>query len=385
MAKTRRLRRLCAIATSAFVAGFVSVHFSPEKMGLHLDLGSEAYARRSGGRSGGGSFRSAPSRSSGSGGSSSGGGYSRPYSNPNPSWEYRPYQRRGGSYRDPYYNNRGPVILPVPAGPPVYTPSVPPAYGDSYRGSSDRAVPFNTASNPSSDDDWWWLIVGLLLLGLSAPVIFMVVFSMMRARGGGIAGRGANPGQELSNSTVTVSKIQVALLAQARSIQTELTKLSLEIDTSTSEGLLQLLQESVLALLRSPENWSHALGHSETVSSLTQAEVLFNKLSIAERSKFSVETLTNVGGKVSRKELKPNPDEGPASYIVVTLLVGTAHDHPLFDKIRTTEELKQVLEKLASIPSEYLLVFELLWSPQEETDSLTYDELLTEYSDMVQI
>ncbi|WP_421657369.1 DUF1517 domain-containing protein [Leptothermofonsia sp. ETS-13] len=378
MAVISRLKRLCAIATGAFVAGSVNVHFSPERIGLHLDVGSEVYARSSGGRSGGGSFRSAPSRSSGSGrssGSYSGGGSSPPSSNRNPSWEYRPYQRRGDSYYDPYYDNRGPVILPVPAGPPVYS--------DSYRGSNDRTIPPNAALNRSSDNGDW-LIVGLLLLGLSAPVI-MVIFSMLRTRSGGTGGLGKNAEQELANNTVTVSKIQVALLAQARDIQTELTKLSLEIDTSTSEGLLQLLQESALVLLRSPENWSHTLGTSETVHSLTQAEALFNKLAIAERSKFSVETLTNVGGQISRKEFKPDPNEGPASYIVVTLLVGTAHDHPLFDEIRTTEALKEVLEKLASMPSEYLLVFELLWSPQEATDSLTYDELLTEYSDMVQI
>lgn len=40
---------------------------------------------------------------------------------------------------------------------------------------------------------------------------------------------------------------------------------------------------------------------------------------------------------------------------------------------------------MASIRSDYLMVFELLWSPQTETDSLTYDELLTEYTEMVQI
>jgi uncharacterized membrane protein len=70
---------------------------------------------------------------------------------------------------------------------------------------------------------------------------------------------------------------------------------------------------------------------------------------------------------------------------VVTLLVGTAHDRPLFTEIRTVEALQTALQNLAAIPSEYLLVFELIWTPQDETDSLTYDELLTQYTDMVQI
>jgi uncharacterized membrane protein len=204
---------------------------------------------------------------------------------------------------------------------------------------------------------------------------------MLKGRGGSGLGGG-----ELENNTVTVSKVQVALLAQARETQLELNRIGTQIDTSTSEGLQELLQESVLALLRTPENWSHALGSSQTVKSLEAAEALFNQLAIAERSKFSVETLTNVGGNKKRyQEFKPDPDKGPASYIVVTLLVGTAHDQPLFQQIRTTEELKDVLQKLASLPADYLLVFELLWTPQEETDSFTYEELLTEYADMMQI
>lgn len=198
--------------------------------------------------------------------------------------------------------------------------------------------------------------------------------------------KGSSAAQELENDTVTVSKIQVALLAQARSIQSQLTELSLNVDTDTSEGLMQLLQESALALLRSPENWTHVLATSQTVKSREDAEAIFNQVSIQERSKFSAETLTNVGGRVrQQKPVMPDLDDDPAAYIVVTLLVGTADDKPLFEEIRTAEALKDALEKLASISPDYLMVFELLWSPQAETDSLTYDELLTEYTDMVQI
>jgi len=325
-----------------------------------------------GGRSGGGSFRS-PSRSSESSGSSSSGGS---YSRSSPSWNYEPYP----SYRQPSY--RGPVVLPVPAGPPIYVPSGPPVYSDPYY-TQPRSYP---GTIQTGNSDGGWLIVALLLLGLSVPVVLVLVYSVIKSRRGGLTGTGGSTGAgELYNDILTVSKIQVALLAQARATQSELNKMSLAIDTSTQEGLLQLLQEAVLALLRTPENWTHALGQSETVRNPTEAEALFNKLSITERSKFSVETLTNVGGKVNRQTFSPDPKEDPASYIVVTLLLGTAHDNPLFGRIHTVEELKEVLERLASMPSEYLMVFELLWSPQEETDSLTYDELLTEYSDMVQI
>jgi uncharacterized membrane protein len=127
------------------------------------------------------------------------------------------------------------------------------------------------------------------------------------------------------------------------------------------------------------------LASSQTVKNRAAAETVFNQLSVAERSKFNVESLVNVGGRVQRRELKLNPDEDPAAYIVVTLLVGTAHDKPLFTEIRTEQALQEVLEKMAALPAEYLMVFELLWTPQDSADSLTYDELLMEFTDMIQI
>jgi len=203
-------------------------------------------------------------------------------------------------------------------------------------------------------------------------------------------GRSLNSGtasvkNELENDTVTVSKVQVALLAQARSIQSQLSSLTLNADTQTSAGLAQLLQESALALLRSPEYWTHVSTSSQSVRSREEAENLFTQLSVRERSKFNVEALAHVDGRISqRNPILPDASES-ADYIVVTLLVGTAYDKPLFGEIRTTEALQQALEQIAAIPSEHLLVFELLWSPQAEADSLTYDELLTEYTDMIQI
>jgi uncharacterized membrane protein len=157
------------------------------------------------------------------------------------------------------------------------------------------------------------------------------------------------------------------------------------VDTNTPEGLLELLQESALVLLRNPENWSHVSASSESVS-IDKAEQIFNQLSLRERSKFSAETLVNVGGSVRRKQaVIPGLQEDPGAYIVVTLLLGTTDDKPLFKEVRSPETLKEALERVASVSPEYLMKFELLWSPQVEEDSLTYDELLTEYTDMVQI
>ncbi|WP_242040634.1 DUF1517 domain-containing protein [Coleofasciculus sp. FACHB-1120] len=190
---------------------------------------------------------------------------------------------------------------------------------------------------------------------------------------------------ELENDIVTISQLQIALTAQAGAIQSKLSQLSLTANTQTQEGLMQLLKASVQALLENSESWTHILGSSQTVSSREEAETVFNKLSLQERSKFTAETLSNVDGKISQQQVELDPDEELPAYIVVTLLIGTADDQPLFKNLTSAQDVKQALEKVTAISLDYLMVFELLWSPQTETDALTQEELLSEYRDLVAI
>jgi uncharacterized membrane protein len=295
-----------------------------------LQLTSPAYAKRSGGRSGGGSFgsRSSSSRSSGSRSSGSGSSRNSGYS---------------GSSSHTYYHHT--------------------TYGSSY----------SSYGSTSSTFAWgiFWIIFTLFTLVLVAKVLSNASLQ-----------KSSNREREIDNNIVTVSQIQVGLLAQARSLQSQLSTISLSLDPNTEEGLVQLLQESALALLRSPENWQYVLASSQKCDR-DRAETIFNQLSIQQRSKFSAETLVNVAGRRSKQELAASGSDESAEYIVVTLLIGTAHDQPLFDTIRTTEALTQALTAVAAIDPEYLLKFELLWTPQSETDSMTYTEFLSEYADMV--
>lgn len=195
-----------------------------------------------------------------------------------------------------------------------------------------------------------------------------------------------NKMNELENEIVTVSKLQVALQSLASSLQAELSQLTLEADTETIEGLKKLLEDAVVALLRNAEHWTHVFGSSETISNREAAEAVFNRLSIEERSKFSAETLSNVDGKIrTRDVVEPEINKGDAAYIVVTLLVGTADDRPLFASIDSVVEMQEVLKKVAAMQLDYLMVFELLWSPQVETDTLTVGELAAEYGQLVGI
>ena len=247
----------------------------------------------------------------------------------------------------------------------------PPVRSSSSRSSATTGSVYVSRSQSQSNGQTFML--GLLVLGGILLIGYFIWSNRPR-------------GNELENDIVTVSKLQVALLAPEGDLQRELTELTLNGDTDTSEGLLYLLQEGALALMRRSDRWCYVDSSSQTVKSREEAQQIFEQLSLEERSKFTAETLVNVNGAVQTK-LAALSDElsEPGSYVVVTLLVGTADDNPLFQDIHTSEALRETLGRLGAISSEYLFVLELLWSPQEESTSLSSDELLASYSDMLPI
>jgi uncharacterized membrane protein len=241
---------------------------------------------------------------------------------------------------------------------------------------NSTTAPYSTPQTETEKDGFPWKFLFFLLV-VGGGLFF--AWYLLSKRGGKSSGTSS----ELSNDTVTVTKLQIALLAEARDIQSQLSDLSLQADLDTPEGLSEFLQETALSLLRNPQYWSHGQSSSQAVASRDEAGRMFEKLSIAERSKFAVETFSRTNGHVRSPSVEIDPDIEPAEYIVVTLLVGTEDDRPLFDPIYSAEDLKQALETLAAIPANALSIFELLWSPQTSTDSLSYDELLTEYTELL--
>ncbi|HBC43086.1 MAG TPA: hypothetical protein DCZ88_14685 [Pseudanabaena sp.] len=336
---------------------------------LHQD--QQAYAKSSAGRSSGGSFkRSKPSSSSNkSSSSSSSSSTSKPARSNNSSSSSSPSSPSNPSDKDSFSPNRS-------SGNSTFVPAPIIINNNSSRPSYSNSNSYYKPYNSSSTVTPWYVWLILLLIG-GTITYFIIRLLFFRPK--------SHVAKDLDNETVTITKLQVALLAQAREVQSRLTELTLEVDTNNSEGLLTLLQESALALIRTSENWTYVCSSSQSVKR-EQSEEIFQKLSLAERSKFSHESLVNVGGRVSQRQVPiASPDKDPSAYIVVTLLIGTEHDKPLFGEIRNTQDLNAALEAIAAIPDTHLLVFELLWSPQADSDSLTYDELLTEYTDMIQI
>ena len=196
-----------------------------------------------------------------------------------------------------------------------------------------------------------------------------------------------------NNPTVSIARVQVGLLAEARSLQTDLDRIAENADTGSAAGRAQVLQEATLSMLRHPEYWAYGIAKSEQAR-LDSAEAKFNQWALAERSKFSEETLSNYNNQLKGKdaqsslpasqtngELVTQQLEGPGEYIVVTIVVGTEGKIQL-PTINSTEDLRRALSQMGAISSEQLLAVEVLWTPQASGDTLTSDDMMAEYPEL---
>lgn len=225
--------------------------------------------------------------------------------------------------------------------------------------------------------------------GLFSILIVIVIANFLVSSFRNIAGdgEGLNLGgnsydQNSANPAVSVNKIQVGLLAEARGLKADLDRIAQTGNTGSSNGLAKVLQETNLALLRHPEYWVYASAESEQTR-LVSAEAKFNHLALTERSKFQAETLSNVKQQIQEANgaLTKTADaltQAPGEYIVVTLVVAAQGKQKLPD-IKSDQDLRQALNQVGSISSDQLLALEVLWTPQAESDTLSADDLVAAY------
>ncbi|MEO1093796.1 MAG: DUF1517 domain-containing protein [Cyanobacteria bacterium J06638_28] len=215
-------------------------------------------------------------------------------------------------------------------------------------------------------------------------VIGLANFLMRTLRNVGVDGGEGG----IENPSVAVAKLQIGLLAEARSLQDDLNRMALSADTSSSTGLTQVLQEATLSLLRHPEYWQYATASTQSTR-LLSAEQSFNQLVLAERSKFSGETLSNVNNRLQQasdqvKLTGKGELAESGQYIVASVIVATKGKLNL-PKVSSTQDVRQALSQLGAVSSDRLLAVEVLWSPQASGETLTSDEMVAEYPELTLI
>ncbi|PRQ41921.1 hypothetical protein RchiOBHm_Chr3g0452001 [Rosa chinensis] len=315
-------------------------------LSLLLTFNSNSSWAASGGRVGGSSFSSRSSSSSSSGSSS--------------------YSSSSSSYRSssssPSYSDT--------------SSSSSPSY--SYT-SSSSSPSYSSYSTPSSSSSSSTTSMSEAVISLCIILLILVLLAICVSSVGEGAGAGAGLAAYSSvAATLNVVKLQVGLLGTARALQKDLDRIAETANTSTRKGLSYVLTEATVALLRHPDYWISSYSSVTPNHNMEDAEKCFNKISIEERAKFDEETLVNVNNQ-KRKSSTSKADDGfQNEYIVVTLLVAIEGRHKL-PTINGSADLKEALKSLGSIPSKNILAAEVLWTPQEENDTLSEEELIEDY------
>ncbi|GAQ82324.1 hypothetical protein KFL_001070300 [Klebsormidium nitens] len=185
---------------------------------------------------------------------------------------------------------------------------------------------------------------------------------------------------------LTVVKIQVALLGQAKSVQVQMDKLCEEADTGSKEGLHNLLTETLLVILRHSTYWAY--GNAQMIPlGYDAAERRYQQIALEERSKAEQETLVNKGGKLTKMPSVRDTDEEPPpnELIVVTVLAavkGRLEAREGAQRVAARESLKGALQALSQVQANDLEVLDILWVPQEDDDTLTHAELIENFTDL---
>jgi uncharacterized membrane protein len=184
--------------------------------------------------------------------------------------------------------------------------------------------------------------------------------------------------------SISVVKIQVGLIGSARALQKDLERIADRADTSSPDGLHYVLEETVLALLRNPEYCVYGYATSKVCRGPEQAEETFNDYSIDERGKFEKETLVNVNSRKRTASAGSVAGQDTNDYILVTI-IAACDGGVKMPEITGAPDIKTALKRLGAVRVEALQAVEVLWTPQEDGDTLTATEMLRDYPLLVNL
>ncbi|KAI3853622.1 hypothetical protein MKW98_025139 [Papaver atlanticum] len=317
-------------------------------LGLLMTYNPHLALAASGGRMGGRSFSS--SSSGGSSSSSSSSGSSSRSSSSSSGSSSKSSSSRSSSSSSPSYSSRS-------------TSSPSPSYSSRSSSSSSSSPSYSSRSSSSSSSR--------ISSSSSSPS-----YSSGSSSSNKSSSSSSSP--SYSNSSSSSSPTYVALLGATRSLQKDLDKIAEVADTSTPSGLSYILQESTVALLRHLAYCFSSYSSVDLMQDKVDGEKLFNKLTIDERAKFDEETLVNVDNIKKQSTPSKKPNGLSSDYLVMTILVAAMGGYRL-GVINNSDDLQRALTKLGSIPTSKILAVEVMWTPQEENDTLTEREMLEDY------
>ncbi|GKY96460.1 hypothetical protein MPSEU_000605500 [Mayamaea pseudoterrestris] len=317
-----------------------------------------ADAAMSGGRMGG-SFgsssrqsysRPAPSRSSYGGGGYGGGSYSRPSVTLAPviggAGYYSPYSAFGNPFYAPrpmVYGGGGAIA--INRGPSILDLML--VGGIAY-------VAWSAFANKGTDDAWTESVSSMLGTGTSVVQLSVAL--------------------EVSNRD------------DPNSILSVLERLASTSKTDSRVGIQNLTSQVALELLRRKSSIVSGYSLSKHFRDVNAAQREYNSMSVKERSKFEQESTSKFGGVdySSGGGRRGNGVSGQATVAVITLNLAIDGDSTKVPKINSIQDIEEALRKIAADVKvdDCLQSAEILWTPEDRTETLTLKDVVADYPEL---
>lgn len=226
------------------------------------------------------------------------------------------------------------------------------------------------------------ILTSLVLLGVLYFFVLRPVINARRRQGFmGSDDEGYSEAPAVKPGVYTLD-IAVSSTA-ARDLQKRLEELGVSADSP--EGLAKALRETALALNRRKDEVEGAAITTKEKINITEAEQLFENAVTKARSRYQVDTFSAEQGKVRRSQAPADTGkEGILEFLVVSFVVGTTQPLTL-PKLTDRKSLEEVLFKLSSVPASQLAALEVVWTPGDPNDSLTRDDLMAAFPEIVML
>eukprot|EP00931_Biecheleriopsis_adriatica_P112394 TRINITY_DN87001_c0_g1_i1.p1 TRINITY_DN87001_c0_g1~~TRINITY_DN87001_c0_g1_i1.p1 ORF type:complete len:289 (-),score=62.11 TRINITY_DN87001_c0_g1_i1:288-1154(-) len=182
-------------------------------------------------------------------------------------------------------------------------------------------------------------------------------------------------------SKCTAMKLQIGMQF-SKSVLASLNKLADTADTSTDEGLHQLLLDVVLALKRSESTWRYA-----SVERLISDAEDEGRAAGAALQRWGLEGQSKWGDGDQWEKMDKTP-KGVTEYLVVTMALscyGTLCKDDENLKVRNMTDVKKIIDAVSGVQVDELMQLDVQWIPEEEGDSLSAMEVTMKFPELVMI
>lgn len=179
-------------------------------------------------------------------------------------------------------------------------------------------------------------------------------------------------------SKCTAVKLQVGMTF-SKSMLDSLNNLAETADTSSDEGLHQLMLDVILALRRSENAWRYG-----NVERLIMDSEDGGREAGAALQRWGVEAQSKWGDGEEWEKMDKNPS-GTTEFLIITMLVSCygplcPADEKL--KVRSVTDLKKVLDAIVGVQVDELMQLDVQWIPEEEGDTLSGMEVTMKFPEL---